>query len=87
MTDQTQNAGATAGRLAGKHALLTGAGGGIGLAVTRAYLAQGACCTVVDLAPEAPSASIYDWSNYRRHRRFYLRVLGLQGNRNRTFPN
>ena len=46
-----------AGRLAGKHALLTGSGGGIGLAVARAYLAQGARCTVVDLAP-APS-SVY----------------------------
>jgi D-sorbitol dehydrogenase (acceptor) len=46
-----------AGRLAGKHALLTGAGGGIGLAVARAYLAQGARCTVVDLAP-VPS-SVY----------------------------
>jgi D-sorbitol dehydrogenase (acceptor) len=42
------------GRLAGKHALLTGAGGGIGLAVARAYLAQGARCTVVDIAA-APS--------------------------------
>ncbi len=38
-----------------KHALLTGAGGGIGLAVARAYLQQGACCTVVDLGP-APSS-------------------------------
>jgi len=47
----------SAGRLAGKHALLTGAGGGIGLAVARAYLAQGATCSVVDLAP-APS-SVY----------------------------
>ncbi len=37
-------------RLAGKHALLTGAGGGIGLAVTRAYLQEGAVCTAVDLA-------------------------------------
>ncbi len=41
-------------RLAGKHALLTGAGGGIGLAVTAAYLREGARCTVVDLA-EPPS--------------------------------
>jgi D-sorbitol dehydrogenase (acceptor) len=39
-------------RLAGKHALLTGAGGGIGLAVTAAYLREGARCTVVDLAAD-----------------------------------
>ena len=39
-------------RLQNKHALLTGAAGGIGLAVTQAYLAQGACCTVADIAPE-----------------------------------
>ena len=44
------------GRLAGKHALLTGAGGGIGLAVVQAYLAQGARCTVVDMAPQPSSA-------------------------------
>ena len=44
-------------RLQGHHALLTGAGGGIGLAVTEAYLAEGARCTVVDLAP-APSAEL-----------------------------
>ncbi len=43
------------GRLAGKHALLTGAGGGIGLAVARAYLQQGACCSVVDLGPQPSS--------------------------------
>ena len=36
-------------RLKDKHALLTGAGGGIGLAVAEAYLAQGARCTLVDL--------------------------------------
>lgn len=42
-------------RLAGRHAILTGAGGGIGLAVVRAYLAEGARCTVVDLAAEAPA--------------------------------
>jgi D-sorbitol dehydrogenase (acceptor) len=40
------------GRLIGKHALLTGAGGGIGLAVARAYLEHGARCSVVDLAAE-----------------------------------
>ncbi len=45
------------GRLQGRHALLTGAGGGIGLAVTAAYLAEGARCTAVDLA-ERPSSSL-----------------------------
>ena len=40
------------GRLVGRHALLTGAGGGIGLAVTAAFLAEGAHCTAVDLAAE-----------------------------------
>jgi NAD(P)-dependent dehydrogenase (short-subunit alcohol dehydrogenase family) len=44
------------GRLQDRHALLTGAGGGIGLAVAQAYLAQGALCTVVDIAPTAPAA-------------------------------
>jgi D-sorbitol dehydrogenase (acceptor) len=39
-------------RLRGRHALLTGAGGGIGLAVTAAYLREGARCTAVDLAAE-----------------------------------
>ncbi|HTT14144.1 MAG TPA: L-iditol 2-dehydrogenase [Burkholderiaceae bacterium] len=38
------------GRLRDRHALLTGAGGGIGLAVARAYLSEGARCTLVDLA-------------------------------------
>jgi NAD(P)-dependent dehydrogenase (short-subunit alcohol dehydrogenase family) len=40
------------GRLAGRHALLTGAVGGIGLAVTAAFLAEDAHCTAVDLAAE-----------------------------------
>jgi D-sorbitol dehydrogenase (acceptor) len=43
-------------RLASRHALLTGAGGGIGLAVAEAYLAEGATCTVADLAQEPPPA-------------------------------
>lgn len=46
-------------RLEGRHALLTGAGGGIGLAVTAAFLAEGACCTAVDRA-ERPSAGLAD---------------------------
>ncbi len=43
-------------RLASRHALLTGAGGGIGLAVAAAYLDEGAACTVADLAQQAPAA-------------------------------
>jgi len=44
-------------QLAGQHALITGAGGGIGLAVTAAYLREGARCTAVDLR-EAPSSEM-----------------------------
>jgi len=44
-------------RLLGRHALLTGAGGGIGLAVAEAYVAEGARCTIVDL-PASPSAGV-----------------------------
>ena len=44
-------------RLQGHHALLTGAGGGIGLAVTAAFVAEGARCTAVDLS-ERPSAGL-----------------------------
>ena len=46
-----------ADRLAGRHALLTGAGGGIGLAVTEAYLREGASCSVVELSAQ-PSAEL-----------------------------
>jgi D-sorbitol dehydrogenase (acceptor) len=44
------------GRLQDHHALLTGAAGGIGLAVAAAYLREGARCTLVDRAPDAPTA-------------------------------
>ena len=44
------------GQLASRHALVTGAGGGIGLAVLASYLAEGARCTAVDLGHEAPAA-------------------------------
>jgi D-sorbitol dehydrogenase (acceptor) len=40
--------------LSDRHVLLTGAGGGIGLAVARAFLDAGACCTLADL-PATPS--------------------------------
>lgn len=40
-------------RLKSKHALLTGAAGGIGLAVAAAFLKQGARCTVADIGQEA----------------------------------
>ena len=46
-------------RLSKSHALLTGVGGGIGLAVTRAYLEEGARCTAVDLAAQ-PSAGLQE---------------------------
>lgn len=44
-------------RLLNKHALLTGAGGGIGAAVTAAYLREGAKCSVIDL-PETASDEV-----------------------------
>ena len=40
-------------RLKNKHAVLTGAAGGIGLAVVAAYLQQGARCTVADIGKAA----------------------------------
>lgn len=43
-------------RLTGKHAVLTGAAGGIGLAVATAYLAEGAKCTVADIGPQPTPA-------------------------------
>ena len=44
------------GRLAGRHVLVTGAGGSIGLAIAEACIAVGARCSVVDRGPEAPEA-------------------------------
>jgi len=44
-------------RLEGKHAVLTGAGGGIGLAVATAYLNEGARCVIADIGAE-PSADV-----------------------------
>lgn len=59
MTNQLHTpTGSTAarGRLAGRHVLVTGAGGGIGLAIAQACLAQGANCSVVDRAAQASAA-------------------------------
>lgn len=57
-------------RLSGKHALITGANGGIGLAVTSAFLKEGAICTAIDLAA-APSQELVDlqqqFSNLHYH--------------------
>jgi len=50
------------GRLAGRHALVTGAAGGIGSAVIGAYLAADAACTAVDMGP-SPSAAISELQN------------------------
>ena len=44
------------GRLQDRHVLLTGAGGGIGLAVAEACIAEGARCSVIDRATGAPEA-------------------------------
>jgi len=44
-------------RLVGRHALLTGAGNGIGLSVTAGFLAEGARCTAIDLRAE-PTAGL-----------------------------
>ncbi len=46
-------------RLSKAHALLTGVAQGIGLAVTQAYLEEGANCTAVDLAHE-PSTGLLE---------------------------
>jgi D-sorbitol dehydrogenase (acceptor) len=45
------------GRLAGRHALVTGALGGIGFAVLEAYLEEGSACTASDRAAQ-PNAAL-----------------------------
>ncbi len=44
-------------RLHNRHALLTGAAGGIGLAVAEGFLHEGARCTIVDIAVQAGAAA------------------------------
>lgn len=46
-------------RLKGRHALVTGAAGGIGLAVLQAYLDEGALCTAADL-PREPGPALVE---------------------------
>lgn len=58
-------------RLETRHALLTGAAGGIGLAVTEAYLREGARCTAVDIAAQ-PGAELKSLLSRYEDRLFYL---------------
>lgn len=60
-------------RLASKHALLTGAGGGIGLCIAEAYLGEGAVCTVIDLALE-PSPALAGLMARYPERLLYVRA-------------
>ena len=46
-------------RLAGRHAILTGAGGAIGSAVLNAFLEQGATCMAIDMA-DSPNDTLQD---------------------------
>jgi len=43
------------GRLAQRHILITGGGGGIGLAIAEACLAEGARCTLADRPAQPPA--------------------------------
>ena len=54
--EESMPAASSRQRLAGRHVLITGAGGGIGLAAAVACAAQGAQVSLVDRAPEAPPA-------------------------------
>ncbi len=58
-------------RLQDRHALLTGAGGGIGLAVLEAYLREGARCSVIDLAPQ-PSVGVLSLGQRHLGRLHYI---------------
>jgi D-sorbitol dehydrogenase (acceptor) len=58
-------------RLAQRHVLVTGAGGGIGLAIAEACLAEGARCTLVDRSP-APSDGVAQLKRTHSTRVVYL---------------
>lgn len=57
MSNTPSHTTASLQRLAGRHALLTGVAGGIGISVLSAYLREGARCTAVDL-PQGPSEGL-----------------------------
>ncbi len=59
MSQESTHNPVSAQRLAGRHALLTGVAGGIGLSVLSAYLREGAHCTAVDL-PQGPSEGLLE---------------------------
>ncbi len=52
-----------ANQLAGKVAIVTGAGQGLGAAIARAYAREGACVAVVDVNPEAAQAVATELKN------------------------
>jgi D-sorbitol dehydrogenase (acceptor) len=60
-------------RLQGQHALLTGAGGGIGLAVAAAFLREGAQCTLADMSTE-PSPAVRELALHHAPALHYLRA-------------
>ena len=79
--------------LTGRHAVVTGGAGGIGLETARALAGAGADVTVVDLRPDAPpvdglavisGATIVAAEGRRRVREVVVGVPGEQGGR--TIP-
>lgn len=58
-------------RLAQRHVLVTGAGGGIGLAIAKACLTEGARCTLVDIA-RTPSDGVVQLQREHPSRVVYL---------------
>ncbi len=61
------------GRLEQRHLLVTGAGGGIGLAIAEACLAEGARCTLVDRAP-TPAEAVESLQRSHSKRVAYLQA-------------
>ncbi len=60
-------------RLKNRHALLTGAAGGIGLAVAEGFLNEGAMCTLVDIGAQ-PSAAAFELIAKQAERAQYLQA-------------